>query len=372
MRQYTGEVSQGIMQSVEFTQRVYIFGAQSRGKTLKGYLRFLYPNTDIIAFLVDRTEGNETAVDAIPVKGLDTARGLDCACSVFIATKRIYHAGIIDRLKVKGMRDIIPVTVEVDNFFRNEYVKKSYSLENRDFIKIINLSVHKVNAVIYMAKSIYDKPLQTQYRCPQYEKTIQAGALLTEERLSEDGLTDCVGYNISEKNRQYCELTVLYWIWKNAKEDIVGLTHYRRHFILPDRWEDIMISNKIDVILPVPTCVYPNIEDNYKERHDPSDWDYLMEYLKENNPDDYSVSKQLFSGSLYLPCNMFIMRREILDDLCRWLFPILDAVTANGGEKQDSYLNRYPGFISERLITLYFYRNRNKCCIVYADRNFIN
>lgn len=360
-----------MMQGVEFTPRVYIFGAQSRGKTLKEYLQFLYPETDILAFLVDSEEENETEIDNIPVWKLDTIRKLDCSYSVFIATKGIYHNAIRERLAQKGMRDIIPVTSAVDNFFRNEYVRKLYLLENRDFTKITDFSVQKANATIYTVKSIYDKPLKTKYICSEYERVIQAGAALTEKRLSADALTDCEGNGISVKNRQYCELTVLYWIWKNSREDIVGMSHYRRHFILPDRWQEIMVSNGIDVILPVPTCVYPSIAENYRERHDPSDWDYLMDYLKENNPEDYELSEKVFSGNLYLPCNMFIMRRGILDDLCRWMFPILDAVAANGGEKQDVYLNRYPGFISERLITLYFYRNRLRYRIAYADRNFI-
>lgn len=360
-----------MMQDIKFTQRVYIFGAQSRGKTIKEYLQFLYPQTKVLAFLVDSAEENEAEIDKIPVWRLDTAGKLDGSYSVFIATKGIYHNAIRERLEQKGMMDIIPVTAAVDNFFRNEYVRKLYLSENGDFTKITDLSVQKTNAVIYMVKSIFDKPLQAEYICPEYEKVIQAGAALTEKRLSADTLTDSEGDTISSKNRQYCELTALYWIWKNSGESIIGLSHYRRHFILPDQWQEIMVSNGIDVILPVPTCVYPSIEENYKERHDPSDWDYLMEYLKEHSPEDYRVSGQVFSGNLYLPCNMFIMRRKILDDLCCWMFPILDAVTANGGEKQDTYLNRYPGFISERLITLYFYKNRFRYRIVYADKNFI-
>ncbi len=226
-------------------------------------------------------------------------------------------------------------------------------------------------ARIYVASSIFDKPLQDSYTFITEESVLQVGAALTDKRISPEAFLDCAGENISVKNRQYCELTGLYWIWKNACEDYVGLVHYRRHFLLPYNWLERMAGNKVDVILPVPLYVAPSIAENYRERHIASDWEYLMEYFRTKIPGEYEEAKRFFGGNLYSPCNMLIARKEVLDQLCEWMFPILFAVAAHGGEKEDPYLNRYPGFISERLITYFFESRREEYRIVYANKNFL-
>lgn len=360
--------------------KIYIFGAQSRAKTLTGYLHYLFSNICIEAYLVDDISQNENSIDGVPVWGVDDENAWNFENPVLIATKGVYHQEIIKKLDELGFHNIIPITVDADNWLKNSYVSMLFDKQKIPFVKIEQLqdkylssedNFDKQHFMIYMAKSIYDRPLQCQYVLPDYECAIQVGAALTKDRLDTEILVDCEGDNISEKNRQYCELTGLYWIWKHAKEDIVGLSHYRRHFVLPDRWQQIMIANNIDVVLPVPTYVLPSVDANYRERHDAGEWQYLMNYLKQNSSSDYEIAEVVFGGNLYSACNMFIMKREIVEELCSWMFPIIDAVVLHEGKREDTYLNRYPGFLAERLITLFFYKNRSKYRIAYADKSFL-
>ena len=368
--------------------KVYIVGACSRAKTLVGYLEFLYPHIHVENYLVDTLEGNEDNIKGVEVIQFNEKMQVCNTYPAFIATKGIYHAVITKQLTDLGFTQIIPITPEVDNFLKNEYVKRIFEKNARVFLKIEQLDciqkyptlkgyndlehTEYASSCIYMAKSIYDKPLQTEYLMPNYESAIQVGTSLTTQRLENCRFFDNEGDNISDKNRQYCELTGMYWIWKHASEDIVGLSHYRRHFILPGDWLRRMEYNGVDVILPVPTYVQPNIEKNYCERHDTDELECMLSYLKNQKKDDYQIAKKVFEGNLYYPCNMFIMKKDVLYSLCEWLFPILDAVTKECGIKEDVYLNRYPGFLSERLITVFFTKHSDKYRIAFADKTFIS
>ena len=85
------------------------------------YLCYLYPELSIEAYLYDNDEKNPSFVDGVPVIHFDETTELNIDYPVYIGTRGIFHASITEKLKAIGMKDIRPVTVELDLKIRNEY-----------------------------------------------------------------------------------------------------------------------------------------------------------------------------------------------------------------------------------------------------------
>lgn len=358
---------------------IYIAGASSRAQTTREYLEYLNPDMQVSEFLV--SPGMPDCWDiigGINVLPISEESELDTSRTVYIGTCGIHWDIIESELRDVGFTDIIRVTPEVDRRLRNAYVSSVFKQLNRRFVKINDLKIgesenkYTENAEIYVVSTAGNR-LNDKYKLMPEEKMIQAGAALTKERISPGILTDDTGDNISDRNPQFCELTALYWIWKNSSSDFVGLAHYRRHFILPDDWVDRVHSHDIDVILPVPLFVNPNIKENFCVRHFREAWSVMLEKLELMHPRDYGFVKEYTETSgLYSPCNMFVMKREILNEYCEWVFPVLFSTVEEVGRHVDDYQNRYAGMLAERLMTAYFAKREKELNVVYADKNFLN
>ncbi len=68
---------------------------------------------------------------------------------------------------------------------------------------------------------------------------------------------------------------------------------------------------------------------------------------------------------------MNIARKGVFNDYCEWMFPIILELNDRIGTVDDRYQNRYPGFVSERLLTYFFDVHGDKYSVAYADKSFI-
>ena len=199
---------------------------------------------------------------------------------------------------------------------------------------------------------------------------------------------DDEGENISEKNLHYCELTGLYWAWKNLKADYIGLAHYRRHFAAGKHFGDKKqrvvsrpeLEQKLkdtDILLPTPRNYW--IETNYSQyahAHHAIDLDTTKQILTEKYPEyirAWDESMKLTKGHRF---NMFVMKKDKFDAYCRWLFDILfeleNRLDISAYNPNDS---RVFGFVSERLLDIWIetngYQYRNMPYVFIESQNWI-
>lgn len=215
-----------------------------------------------------------------------------------------------------------------------------------------------------------------------YLKSIQVGASLS-RRIEGMDYYDNVGDNISDLNRSYCELTAVYWAWKNLDSDYYGLFHYRRYFSFAKNQDDrsgIAYNNIYDAIpeinlnpeymkgiigeydLIVPkkentknSTNNSSIYEQYAEEHYIKDLDFCLDYIRENYPDIAQHAEALNSQDGYF-CNMFIMNKKLYNKYCNFLFSTLEAFNKNINiSDYNVQQHRVNGYIGERLTNIFIH-----------------
>ena len=185
---------------------------------------------------------------------------------------------------------------------------------------------------------------------------------------------DNTGENISEKNPHYCELTCLYWAWKNLAAEAVGLCHYRRYFAgksFGEKWSRLLTAQQAEKLLQKAPVILPKkreywIETGYSQyahAHHEEDLILTRAILEEKWP----AYVPAFDGTLGRTrghrFNMFLMRRDLLDRYCSWLFQVLAELEAQLDiSSYSSNDQRVYGFVGERLLDVWVETNQIPYC----------
>lgn len=180
---------------------------------------------------------------------------------------------------------------------------------------------------------------------------------------------DNTGDHISEKNATFCELTGIYWAWKNLDADYVGLCHYRRYFrgkAGRDKWSCILTGQQAEELLKTSDVLLPKrrnyfietVYNQYVHAHPKEGLDLALS-LAEAGGASYQAAVAAMKKRTWTHIyNMFLMKREIFDGYCQWLFEILFEVERRlDTSSYSQYDKRVFGFISERLLDVYLEAN---------------
>ena len=197
----------------------------------------------------------------------------------------------------------------------------------------------------------------TQWRRDTHLEPLLVGAYRHEDKYGYSH--DDTGENISSKNDRYCELTGLYWIWKNAKEDIVGLCHYRRYFDIDADTVSTSLRNH-DIILPRRATLPFSLRFDYCLRHIPEDFQILKDAVHSYDSSYDATFDAVFSSNKLSPYNMFIASSDIAERYCQWLFGVLGKAEEQVHVTEYSYQRRVFGFMSERLMEVFVRKNNLK------------
>lgn len=197
---------------------------------------------------------------------------------------------------------------------------------------------------------------------------VQVGAAISDVNLGiqrDDQVNDKQCDNISAKNKNYCELTALYWAWKNIKKiypniRYIGLCHYRRYFVNLKKYLGRLKPN---------TCItsklynFPwSVEVQYKKSHISDDFNTLKDVVHRISPEyDIAFNNVLVKGNRTLYFNMFICSYELFEQYCKWLFSVLFEIEQQINiENYSTNQKRIFGYMAERLLLVFLKKNKIK------------
>ncbi len=172
---------------------------------------------------------------------------------------------------------------------------------------------------------------------------------------------DDTGESISEKNGSFCELTGMYWVWKNVTCDVVGVAHYRRYFIYGEQ-NRVLRREELEEFLRdcdfLISASYPSgegsIYENYDHWHNIGDLAVCRQVLTELYPQDVDAFDLQIGSTLFCGGNLFATSKRIYDEYCNWLFSILFEVEKRVDVSgYDRYQKRLFGFLAERLLRVF-------------------
>ena len=179
------------------------------------------------------------------------------------------------------------------------------------------------------------------------------------------------GENIDDKNPWYCELTGLYWMWKNGTAYYVGLEHYRRFFASMKVEKSRMKVDEAQELLHRGGDMIVT-EYSHGPRYTAMEWFRDSGYLTHirnfisvlDREDREPFTSYIANRHTLIQCNMFIGIRPVMERWCNFIFPLLDRYDRKCG--CDNSNRRMDGYFAEHIFG--YWLEKEKVPIVKAPK----
>ena len=170
---------------------------------------------------------------------------------------------------------------------------------------------------------------------------------------------DNTGDNISERNPLYSEWSVIYWIWKNCQDaEYIGLNHYRRYFkqnITEDNIEKVLGGANIIAVKRRNKSKCSRLADLAMMTSQEDAYLFVDSILSIHPDSKKALIKYLYNSTESFPYSMFIMKRELFNEYCNFIFPVLfdleKRIKPHGYSRQQRAL----GYFGEYSLGLFIY-----------------
>ena len=237
--------------------------------------------------------------------------------------------------------------------------------------------------------------------------------------------------NISSLNPLYCEMTAMYWAWKNIRKvfpdvQYVGLCHYRRYFsaenhVLHDGLRMVKKFVKTSIHSVTGKEVASVFFERTKTIHSLTDErfmestnklkslipsaditttipirffccnvreffsvigriyiDLLIEIVSHYYPDYTSALNSVLRGTSLCTANMIILKTGLLDEYCMFVFGVLEKHMEMVKERaicldpeREGIYSRVPGYLAEILTSTFIETKKNEAKILYTEKYFV-
>ena len=235
--------------------------------------------------------------------------------------------------------------------------------------------------------------------------------------------------NISGYNQFYCEMTSMYWAWKNISRlypniEYIGLSHYRRLFnpnhlfsihritkgklklinkiifsrpitstlidcnknikqydnkrIDKDQNKLIDIIRGNDIVSTKPILYLSSTVESEFHRIGRANINLLKDIVNQKYNNYYSTLDHLLNGNKLYAANMIVLKTSLLDEYCEFVFGCLNEHRKKMVEEglllkdTEKVYSRIPGYLAELLTATYVtYKEKNGAKVKHINKYFV-